>query len=293
MIKLRKILWATDGSKQSINALNYSKNISEKFNSKTIGMYVIKDQHKKIFDLLNLKINFDEIIAGEKDAFNKLLTKIENDYKKQKRQFESVITSGKIDEQILNYSKKNKVDLIVLGHRGASSEQTMFSGSNVNKIVRSSDIPVLVVNGKNKKRVTAIKKILVPLNLTEDVVSALDYAVFLASVMGAEISVLYIQEFVSYAYEMPIIILDDMRSYFNKKLKKLVSKYSRKKVKITTNVTEYLNPYMGIMRQCEKLKPDLIVMNTHQRKGLKKYFIGSIAEKIINEMPCPVLTLKP
>ena len=91
---------------------------------------------------------------------------------------------------------------------------------------------------------------------------------------------------------MPLHVLDDLRNYFNKKLDNLVNKYKKKGIKIDTKVIESVNTYLGILRQCESLKPDLIVMNTHGRKGLKKYFIGSIAEKIINDMPCPVLTLK-
>ena len=169
----------------------------------------------------------------------------------------------------------------------------MLAGSNTNKIIRSSDIPVLVVNRRRKTRLSHIKKIVVPINLTEDLVSALDYAVFLASKLGAEISILYVQEFISYSYEMPILILDDMRNYFDNKLKKLARKYKNKNIKLSTNVIEFLTPYMGILRHCEKVKPDLIVMNTHQRKGLKKYFMGSTTEKIINDMPCPVLILKP
>ncbi|NIP37600.1 MAG: universal stress protein [Candidatus Dadabacteria bacterium] len=293
MYKLRNILWATDGSKQSVNALKYSKKISEKFNSKTIGIHVIRDLNKKIFDILNMKINFDEMIAGERDTYNKFFIKIEKEFNKQNRVFEHHITCGKTDEEILEYSNKNKIDLIVLGHKGSSSDEGVFSGSSTNKIVRSADIPVLVVNMNLKKRLSKIKRIVVPINLTEDLVSALDYAVFLASKLGAEISILYVQEFISYSYEMPIIILDDMKKYFDNKLNKLAKKYKNRNVKISTHVTEYLNPYMGILRHCEKIKPDLIVMNTHERKGLKKYFLGSITEKVINDMPCPVLTLKP
>ncbi len=293
MYKLKKVLWATDGSNESVNALKYSKKITQKFNSKTVGLYVIRDLNKKLFDLLNININYDDMISSEKNRFNKIFVKYEKEFKKQDKVFEHFITYGKVNEKILSYSQKNKIDLIILGHKGTSSEEGMFSGSNTNKIVRSSDIPVLVVNRKTKKRLSSIKKIVVPINLTEDLVSALDYAVFMASKLDAEISVLYVQEFISNSYVMPILILDDMKNYFDNKLKKLVRKYKNKNIKISTNVTEYLNPYMGILRHCETAKPDLIVMNTHERKGLKRYFMGSIAEKIINNMPCPVLTLKP
>ncbi|MGE5443086.1 MAG: universal stress protein, partial [Ignavibacteriales bacterium] len=38
---------------------------------------------------------------------------------------------------------------------------------------------------------------------------------------------------------------------------------------------------------------DLIVINTHGRKGIKRLILGSVAEKVIQESHCPVLALKP
>ncbi len=48
--------------------------------------------------------------------------------------------SGIIDE-----SEKNNIDLIVMGSQGASGLQEMFIGSNTEKVVRRSNVPVLVI----------------------------------------------------------------------------------------------------------------------------------------------------
>lgn len=37
---------------------------------------------------------------------------------------------------------------------------------------------------------------------------------------------------------------------------------------------------------------DLIVMETHGRSGLSRFFLGSVAEQVMRQAPCPVLTLK-
>ena len=37
---------------------------------------------------------------------------------------------------------------------------------------------------------------------------------------------------------------------------------------------------------------DLIVMGTHGRTGIKHALLGSVAEKVVREAPCPVLTLR-
>jgi nucleotide-binding universal stress UspA family protein len=48
----------------------------------------------------------------------------------------------------------------------------------------------------------------------------------------------------------------------------------------------------GVLEWATKLKPDLIVMGTHGRKGTKRFFMGSVAEAVVRRSTCPVLTLR-
>ena len=100
----------------------------------------------------------------------------------------------------------------------------------------------------------------------------------------------------SYPYEFPIKISDEMRDTYDNELKnKIAEIYSQEgnKIKITHKVIEAINPYLGIIRYAEDEKPDLIVMNTHGRSGMKKLMLGSVAEKVIHEAPCSILATKP
>jgi nucleotide-binding universal stress UspA family protein len=47
-----------------------------------------------------------------------------------------------------------------------------------------------------------------------------------------------------------------------------------------------------VLEKATKLKPDLIVMGTHGRRGAKRFFLGSVAEAVVRRAPCPVLTLR-
>jgi|SRR5215813_8853552 len=53
------------------------------------------------------------------------------------------------------------------------------------------------------------------------------------------------------------------------------------------------DPAETIERAAQELGIDLIVMATHGREGLSHFVIGSIAEKVVREAPCPVLTVRP
>jgi nucleotide-binding universal stress UspA family protein len=47
-----------------------------------------------------------------------------------------------------------------------------------------------------------------------------------------------------------------------------------------------------IVRACRPTKSDLIVMGTHGRRGLQKFFLGSVAERVVATAPCPVVTVR-
>ncbi len=53
------------------------------------------------------------------------------------------------------------------------------------------------------------------------------------------------------------------------------------------------DPGVEILRAAKRHRADLIVMATHGRKGLRRLVLGSVAEKVVREAPCPVLTVKP
>lgn len=52
-------------------------------------------------------------------------------------------------------------------------------------------------------------------------------------------------------------------------------------------------PALEVVRAAEHFGADLIVMTTHGRKGLKHLVLGSVAESVVREAPCPVLTMRP
>ena len=42
----------------------------------------------------------------------------------------------------------------------------------------------------------------------------------------------------------------------------------------------------------DEVDADSIVMATHGRKGVSHFFLGSVAERVVRESPCPVLTVR-
>ena len=52
------------------------------------------------------------------------------------------------------------------------------------------------------------------------------------------------------------------------------------------------DPSGQIVRTARSLRADLIVVGTHGRQGLTKFFLGSVAERVIATAACPVMTIR-
>jgi nucleotide-binding universal stress UspA family protein len=49
----------------------------------------------------------------------------------------------------------------------------------------------------------------------------------------------------------------------------------------------------AVVQVAAEVNADLIVLNTHGRKGLSRFILGNVAEEVVRTAPCPVQTLNP
>ena len=143
-----------------------------------------------------------------------------------------------------------------------------------------------------------IKKILVPVDFSENSQKVLRTAADVAGRFKAEVIVVFVvQSFDDYSGffvpHMPIIQLEEeMVKSATEKMKSFVAETLNGSVPHTSavlsgDVVEEINRFAA------KEKADMIVMGTHGYKGLDKILFGSVAEKIVKTAPCPVLTINP
>jgi nucleotide-binding universal stress UspA family protein len=144
-----------------------------------------------------------------------------------------------------------------------------------------------------------IKKILVPFDFGEPAEHALDFAQKLAPSFGASVEVIYVVPYLpSAALPIPELgaiplaahAVDEMEEDARTRLHEALSpedtrhRYLRKTVKVG-------DPRAQIVAYAASEGVDLIVMGTHGRTGAARFLLGSVAERVVRESPCPVLTL--
>jgi len=142
-----------------------------------------------------------------------------------------------------------------------------------------------------------IERILVPTDTSDFEGLALQYALIFQKTLGAKLTLLYAQEFsLLLTGEHPIgYYLENVPEAKTKAVDEL-RKYAREHVPgdapVTTTVVDD-TPARAIVATAERIDADLIIMGTHGRTGLRRAFLGSVAERVLRETKRPVLTVRP
>jgi nucleotide-binding universal stress UspA family protein len=142
-----------------------------------------------------------------------------------------------------------------------------------------------------------IKNILVPIDFSDFSYNALVYSFFLAEKFNAKISVIHVIALYSESFreEEQLKKLGKFIEEHEKKRSQLLENTKRKaKLKgrdIKTEIIRSVSVSAGILDYLEGKNFDLIIMGNHGNTGLKKFFAGSVSQRILRLSPIPVITV--
>lgn len=146
----------------------------------------------------------------------------------------------------------------------------------------------------------AVRRILVPIDFSPSSRAALEYALFLAAPLGAELEALHVWEPQGYVGPDALALLpvgtgqpgwDQTRADVQREVEQLLAKAGARPRTAAVRV-EAGEPSDTILRLAREGGADLIVMGTHGRTGLARLLIGSVAEAVLRRSSCPVLTIR-
>jgi nucleotide-binding universal stress UspA family protein len=179
---------------------------------------------------------------------------------------------------IINYSHELNCDLIIMGSHGATGLKEMFIGSNTEKVVRNSDIPVLVV--KKGIEIQQFKKIVFASDFTDEVIPSFSRFLSFAEKFNAEVDLLFVNTVHNFE---PTRDTKPRMEDFVKQFK--MPKY-------TMTIYNDTSVERGILNFSKEINADMIALNTHQRKGISSMFNDNISEDLVNHALKPVITFK-
>lgn len=272
---MKRILVPTDFSEQAENALRVAVKIAEEHQSEIFVLHSMEMP-------LHLSTTSDSGSLPESLFFIKLAQKRFGELRERPYlegiNIKESVGHKEIYEDIEDACKVNMIDLIVMGSNGASGFKEMFVGSNTEKVVRTSNTPVLVI--KNNHADFKVKDFVFATDFSEEGLGAFDKAQKFAKKVGAKIHLLYVNT--PAGFKTSVQAQEIMENFVR----------GMGAENYTLNIYNDTSVEKGILNFAHFINAELIGMGTHGRKGIAHFFNGSISEDMVNHANMPVITFK-
>jgi nucleotide-binding universal stress UspA family protein len=182
-------------------------------------------------------------------------------------------------EGIIAHSKKHSIDLVVMGSHGASGFHEMFIGSNTEKVVRTSDVPVLVI--KKEQGEFNPQKFVFASDFSDEIKKPFAKVVEFAN---------------SFDTELHLVSINTPNNFKSthaaeKTIQNFASQFDIKNG-YQLHIYNDVNIEKGVLHFSNSINADLVGMCTHGRQGLAHFFNGSVSEDLVNHAVRPVITFR-
>jgi nucleotide-binding universal stress UspA family protein len=268
IIAMKKILVPCDFSKPAINAYRFALDVAAASKG-TIHLLNVVELPMMHDTVLMPVLNFEaQLLKDLRENAETRFKKITDQYSNENVKVVVKTVFGSVSLMIQDYIKKENIDVVVMGSHGATGAREFFIGSNAEKMVRRSSVPVLVIKDYYKG---PIKHIVFPNTLdTEDQEDLVMKVKALQSFFKAHLHLVWINTPLNFTSDTHTI---ERLEAFGKRF--MLTDY-------TINVFNHTDEERGILEFTSSIKGDLIAIGTHGRKGIAHIVTGSLAEDIVN-----------
>ncbi|MBZ5642467.1 MAG: universal stress protein [Acidobacteriia bacterium] len=282
-VLVKNILFATDFSKHSNEALPFVVSIARKYGSTVFAAHVHSTSPLGgLPPTVELQALASQAMKEARASMRELvgpLTGIPHEF---------IIRDGDIWEELSSIVEKKGIDLIVVGTHGRARASKLLMGSVAERILRQASCPVLTV-GPNVAgepgSVADIHTILFPTDFSAESMAALPYAVSLAQEDHARLYLLHV----------PAEPADELQETLLKSRIRALIPAETKLWCEPKVLLEPGDPAEMILQQAEELAVDLIILGTkHVSRfaGSRTHLGMATAYKIIRQAICPVLSVR-
>lgn len=273
---MKRILVPTDFSEHARYAAKVAAQIARKNNAE-IYLLNLLDLPSHMNDAVSNGVNIPEVMLYLAKTKERLVELMDEPY------FEglTVFADARLErafEGIVKYSQEINADLIVMGSHGASGFQEMFIGSNTEKVVRASDIPVIII--KSEMEEFNINKFIFASDFSDEIKKPFRKIVEFANLFEAKLELVMINTPNSFKTNT---VAEHIMQHF-------VSGFPLQNYSL--HIYNDANIEKGIINYSNKVNADLIGIATHGRTGLAHFFNGSVSEDIVNHAVKPVVTFR-
>ncbi|WP_296383042.1 universal stress protein [Winogradskyella sp.] len=276
---MKRIIVPIDFSEHSEFALEAASNIARKYDSELIVLHML-ELSNAILTAGSASLN-EEAVFYLKLAEQKFETFLDKPYL-EGLNITPIVKHFKVFSEVNEVANEHNVNLIVMGSHGASGIKEVLIGSNTEKVVRHSDIPVLVI--KHNPILFDFENGVFACDFSDDAVAPYLKAKATFNKLNAKMHLVYVNS-------------PDGNFRSSSEIDKRVANFLKKadgdlRHLNDVNVVSDYSIEKGILNFANVIGADVISVATHGRKGLAHFFEGSISEDIANHSTLPVMTFK-
>ncbi|MGC6431049.1 MAG: universal stress protein [Jejuia sp.] len=276
---MKKIIVPIDFSNHSEYALKTAAKLAKSYNAEVLALHML--------EMSDIMLSASDGLQNQKAVFFFKLAeqKFEQFLKKpylQDIKVTPIVKHYKVFHEVNDVAMEHGADLIIMGSHGATGLKEYFVGSNTERVVRNSDIPVLVV----KRELASINFDVVAFacDFSEEAITPYLKARTMFQAMGAKIYLVHVN-LPNDHFKSSLQIEQNVVNFFTK------AEGNLDKMDDVCYVCDY-TVEDGLLNCANKIGADLIAIPTHGRKGLAHFFEGSIGEDVANHATLPVMTFK-
>lgn len=274
---MKKILVPTDFSKPSEYAAKMAARIAKKSNATVYLIHMIELPTGVIDMGASSKFSIPESMLYLRKTREKVLD-FKAKFFDESTKVEYFIKLNTPFDGIQKYAEKIDADLIVMGSKGHSEFEEIIIGSNTEKIVRSSTIPVIVVKKDAKK--FKLKNLVFASNFKKENKEVFNKFLNFAQTFDSKIHLLKVNT--PSRFESTYEAKENIESF--------VKDYQLPKHSI--NIYNDVSVEKGILNFSREKKADLIALSTHGRSGISHLFTGSVTKTLSKNALKPMFTVK-
>ena len=208
---------------------------------------------------------------------------------------QTAVREGIAHQEIGRYASELGAGLIVVGTHGRSGAGRVFWGSVVERVLKTSKTPVIVVPAGCAERLPF--RILIAHDFSKAATAAAQVARTIHGVIGGPIHLAHVYLDVWAEYTDRGIVADDAanvrREALRTGLMQMLSKEADALFSIDSEgvQTHLLNgdPAEALMALAEEVRADLVCVGATGKTGIEKYLLGSVAYRLMEKLPVPLL----
>ena len=273
---MKRILLPTDFSEHAEDALKVAAQIAKRNDSEIIILHMLELPHQ-MNDAITGGASIPETMLFMKKA-NEMLDEVSARPYLDGVPVTEIVKMDKPIHGIAQVSKDYEIDLIIMGSHGSSGVEELLIGSTTEKVVRNSEIPVLVV----KKDISNFNP--------ENIVFASDFSDETKKPFEKFLN--FTKFFDSKIHLVTICTPNSFKPTHTseKAMNEFVAEFNL--TNYSTHIYNDTNIEKGIINFSNSINADIIGMCTHGRTGFAHFFNGSISEGLVNHAIKPVITFK-